>query len=75
MIFGGIPKKVSATDCPVTISQKAAIEAGGSRIAPSLMPRDSRDAVMLHVLAISFAVRPFSRFLTSIILAIYEVLI
>lgn len=54
MIFGGIPKKVSATDCPVTISQKAAIEAGGSRIAPSLMPRDSRDAVMLHVLAISF---------------------
>ena len=53
----------------------SAIEAGGSRIAPSLMPRDSRDAVMLHVLAISFAVRPFSRFLTSIILAIYEVLI
>lgn len=69
------PEKVSATDCPVTISQKEAIEAGGSRISPSLMPRDSRDAVMLHILAISFAVRPFSRFLTSIILAIYEVLI
>ena len=32
MIFGGIPKKVSATDCPVTISQKAAIEAGGSTL-------------------------------------------